>query len=264
MTGERFGRLVAIEVDHIDETNCACWLCRCDCGGKKIVRGIQLRLGVVNSCGCLLHQRARNFKDLAGKRFGRLLVIEPAGKDKGWRMLWRCNCACGKEIVIPGTYMVSGDTRSCGCLRREGTHRTHGMKGTPEYRAWKGMIQRCTNPKVEFYKDYGGRGIKVSSQWRHDFQSFFKFIGPRPSAKHSLDRFPDVNGNYEPGNVRWATQKQQMLNTRRNNVLTFRGETLPLGVWAERLGINYGTLQDRIRNHWSVERALTEPVKSPA
>ena len=132
---------------------------------------------------------------------------------------------------------------------------------TPEYTSWLGMRQRCRNPRNQDFPTYGGRGIRVCERW-DSFLTFLEDMGPKPSRKHELDRYPDKNGNYEPGNCRWATRTQNVRNTRFNRLITFNGETLCLAEWAERTGISAGLLQGRLtRLKWTVERALTTPTR---
>lgn len=121
------------------------------------------------------------------------------------------------------------------------------------------MIQRCTNPKNDRFASYGGRGITVCERWRRSFDAFATDVGARPSRQHTIDRIDNTKG-YEPGNVRWATAIQQQRNMRSNVQVTFRGETLLLVEWAERLKIKYTTLSLRLFRGWSVERALDEAV----
>lgn len=137
---------------------------------------------------------------------------------------------------------------------------THGLSKSREYGIWKAIRHRCENPKAAGYHRYGGRGICVCKRW-HNFTLFFADMGPRPSPKHSLDRYPDQNGNYEPGNCRWATRFEQQRNMRNNRLLTFNGETLCLSAWAERVGIHRTTLQYRMLLGWSAERVLTAPLR---
>ncbi|HEY9737554.1 MAG TPA: hypothetical protein V6D06_14770 [Trichocoleus sp.] len=122
------------------------------------------------------------------------------------------------------------------------------------------MKSRCHNPNNAAYDRYGGRGIVVCDRWRESFENFYADMGPRPSEQHSIDRINN-DGNYEPGNCRWATDKQQSRNTRRNRLLTYNGETLFLDEWAERLSISKHTLQTRLWRGWSVEEAFETPIR---
>jgi len=131
-----------------------------------------------------------------------------------------------------------------------------GGKMSPEYAAWSGIWSRCTNPNKSDYKNYGGRGISVSDRWK-SFEQFLVDVGERPSPQHSLDRYPDNDGNYEPGNVRWATRDQQARNKRTNRVVEFRGQEMVLMDAVKLAGVNYATARQRIEAGWSVDRALT-------
>ena len=174
--------------------------------------------------------------DLTGQRFGRLTVVERAGSAPAGRPLWNCRCACGGAVVVVGANLKNGNTRSCGCLRAEECGKTgartaaansragtekrvkHGharaVNRHPLYSTWNSMKDRCRNPRNPKYRLYGGRGIRVCSRWE-DFVAFLADMGTKPSPKHSIDRI-DNDGNYEPGNVRWATPHQQNRNRRRS------------------------------------------------
>lgn len=166
------------------------------------------------------------FQDLTGKTFGRWTVSRIA-ENRGNKSYWVCSCSCGTIKEVYSTHLRNGTSKSCGCLHREivvEMNFKHGGRGTPEYTAWKNMISRCYNPKKDRYKDWGGRGIMVCEEWRNDFSAFLRHIGKRPSSKHSVDRI-EVNGNYEPGNVRWATLEAQSHNQRlsKRNTTGVRG-----------------------------------------
>lgn len=159
--------------------------------------------------------------DLTGQRFGRLTVIERA-PSAGRHPRWLCECECGASIVAYGSNLKRGRTQSCGCLHREGAaammlaRRTHQRTRTPEWWTWQSMKQRCLNPNHAAYRHYGGRGILIHPAWIRSFEAFYAYVGDRPSPNHSLDRI-DNDGNYEPGNVRWATIVQQNNNSRNAN-----------------------------------------------
>lgn len=134
------------------------------------------------------------------------------------------------------------------------------MSSLPEYGVWQGMRSRCNNPKNKRYSQYGGRGIRVWPEWDASFPAFYSSIGPRPGPGYSLDRIDNSKG-YEPGNVRWATNKVQSRNKSTNHVIEFAGLSLTLAEWADRLSISSSLLRARLgRLGWSVEKALTAPV----
>ena len=156
--------------------------------------------------------------DLIGKHFGNLMVVEEKGSDKFRRALWNCLCSCGKYKTIATRELVSGAVISCGCKKNSTQFKMrHGKARTPEYKIWINMRSRCAGKCPEHTsKYYYKRGIKVCDEWdrSNGFESFISHVGWRPSNKHSLDRINN-NGNYEPGNVRWATRSEQAKNTRK-------------------------------------------------
>ena len=184
---------------------------------------------------------------------------QPNGK---FRRMVLCRCKCGTETVTQLHSLTSGHTTSCGCFGKT-TGRgnaTHGRCGTPVYRAWQDMIQRCYNPLRPRYVTYGARGITVCKRWRESFEAFLEDMGDTPSPRHSIDRIENDQG-YCKANCRWATKKQQSRNTSRNVVLTYQDKAMCVAEWAEEIGIPYATLYGRIVSGWTIKDALTKPVR---
>lgn len=221
LTGQRFGRLV-VAAQATGSFNRPHWLCHCDCGGTIVARGDNLKSRRNRSCGCMVHDSNAR-QGLAGRRFGRWKVLEQGPSSPTRIARWWCRCSCNTKALVNGSDLRRGKSRSCGCLVPEAlakSNRTHNHSKrnakTPEYTAWLGMKQRCYYTKHRAYAYYGGRGIRVCKRWLHSFEKFLADVGPRPSSRHSLDRYPNQNGNYQPSNVRWATKKQQQNNMRSN------------------------------------------------
>lgn len=199
--------------------------------------------------------------DLIGQRFGRMVVmsLSPIRATDG-KPQWLLRCDCGSDVHLATTRLRSMGQISCGCATHyKGKNTTHGLSKTPTYQAWGAMLDRCTNPKNARFNRYGGRGINVCERWR-SFENFIADMGEKPAGK-SLDRFPDTNGNYEPGNCRWATAVQQGRNRARTVYVEFRGERRPATEWAEILGFPRWTITCRLHQGWTPERALTQPLR---
>jgi hypothetical protein len=212
---------------------------------------------------------------LIDQPFGRLLVVGFTGRSRRpGEKLFACKCSCeGGWFIDASAYsLTSGNTTSCGCAHSDwvaaqnsasATH-GHAVGGvvTPEYRAWRAMLDRCYSVTNPAYKDYGGRGIRVYDPWRVDFQAFYDHVGPRTSPAHSLERLDNERG-YEPGNVVWATPTEQGRNLRTTEYYELDGERLTLGEWAERVGIPREALHQRISGFgWTLEEAITRPLGS--
>lgn len=177
--------------------------------------------------------------DITGMSFGRLTAIREVKQRKRWNRRWLFRCSCGKEIEADQSWVISGNTRSCGCLHRQMLldpqchYRKHGQsrttsrnfKGTSAYISWCSMNARCRNPKDPNWKNYGGRGITICPQWS-DFSVFLKDMGPRPRGT-TIDRI-DVNGNYEPGNCEWNVPIVQGSHIRANVYIEWKGRKICL------------------------------------
>jgi hypothetical protein len=195
---------------------------------------------------------------MIGQRFGRLIVIGEAERyvapktGKPSRR-WLCRCECGGQAVSTASKLRSGHTKSCGCLQAENRTK-HGHHGTGAYRTWDAMIQRCHNERHTKFYMYGARGITVCDRWRK-FENFLADMGERPDNA-SLDRI-DGAGNYEPGNCRWATRREQQRNMRSNHVVEFRGARRTVSEVAELTGVDRNRLYPLL-NHsgLSIEDAV--------
>lgn len=180
-----------------------------------------------------------NFINLAGERFGRWKVIERV-QHVAKRTHWRCVCDCGNFGIVDRNSLRSGSSTSCGCLFAEviqsGAAAKHRASQTREYSAWLAAKARCYNKAHVGYANYGGRGIRMAEVWLNDFPRFLKDMGRCPKG-FSLDRI-DVNGDYAPGNCRWADKLTQSRNTRQNHYLTGKGKTLTFCEWADELNIS--------------------------
>lgn len=229
---KKSGRLTVLGAGGALKNGVEIWRCRCDCGNELEVIKYQIASGSKESCGCLHRERCAEAsrkrvaslnipQDIKGMVFGRLTVVELDNVTLGVSY-WRCSCVCGNVKTVSKHSLLKGHTQSCGCLKRERISQRklkHGMSGrgshgpsSRTYRIWLAMRTRCNNPNIPNYHNYGGRGIKVCPEW-DDFCTFLRDMGECPPGK-SIDRFPDNDGNYEPGNCRWATAFEQRMNQR--------------------------------------------------
>jgi hypothetical protein len=195
-----------------------------------------------------------------GQQFGRLTVLV-IGKPVGtYRYTAVCRCECGSpNIAVRLDKLTAGHTRSCGCLHAE-TVTKHNCHNKPLYTVWSHMMSRCYNPRDKRFSRYGGRGIKVCTQW-HTPDIFILDMAPTHAPGLQIERI-DNNGNYMPENCRWATHTEQQRNRSNSVMITIAGETRSLPEWCEKFNAPYHRTRERIRAGWEPVRALTQGVSS--
>lgn len=166
--------------------------------------------------------RKRSFRqDISSQKFGKLTTIEFVGDSR-----WRCLCDCGEYAIVYTGNLKRGNTKSCGCVKRQESNRratTHGLSKTKAYKSWCSIKKRCTNPKDPAFKSYGGKGILLCDAWLNDPKAFCEYIGEPESKDHTIDRIDNSKG-YEPGNIRWASDIEQANNKTNNVKIEFQGQ----------------------------------------
>ena len=214
-------------------------------------------------------ESARDFdprvKDIRGKKFGRLTVVEYAGIDKRGNATWKCACDCGKECLAIATNIIRGVKQSCGCLRGENALKHGGArKGSHEdlYGIWKGIVARTTQPTSIDFTEYGGVGISISKEWL-EYEAFKADMGERPTLQHSIDRIKNELG-YSKENCRWATKKEQARNRTNTRFLEYKGIRKPIVQWEDELGLTRDVLVRRLKSGMTPEQAIEKPpTKKP-
>lgn len=198
--------------------------------------------------------------EIEGKKFGRLLAIkEIKSGSRKKKAIWLCKCDCGKETEVSKSQLLSGRTKSCGCLRKESTskmRKRHGLSKSRLYNIWLRMKQCCYNKSSHKFKIYGGRGIKICEEWKNSFENFYKWSIPSGYKQNlTIDRI-DVNGNYFPENCRWILSNEQNWNRRNTVYITINNEKMNLKQAEEKFGINHKKIYDRLQKGWCPERAI--------
>lgn len=196
---------------------------------------------------------SNNKYNMIGKKFGRLIVLKECNERSGNEKLYKCQCECGNITYVRGSPLRNGHTKSCGCLRKSVIH---GKSNDRLYNIYCNMVARCYDKKHISYLWYGYKGIKVYREWLDNRTTFFEWaINNGYKDNLTIDRI-DVNGNYEPNNCRWITNKEQQ-NNRTNNIrLTYNGKTQTISQWADELCINRKTISTRYYRGWSMKECL--------
>jgi hypothetical protein len=211
LAGQTHGLLTLNRRVSVDRLRRSIWEAQCACGKLTEVIGTRVTSGHVKSCGC---QAVNRPVDISGRVFGRLKALHPYGLASSRAISWLCLCTCGNVVVVSGSKLRYGSSKSCGCLSRDlasSLNRTHGMSGTPTYSTWLAMWARCTNPANAGWLNYGGRGIAVCARWRK-FENFLADMGIKPEGL-TLERKNNEKG-YNRSNCCWATWSEQNLNKR--------------------------------------------------
>lgn len=205
------------------------------------------------------------YMDLTGHRYGKLVVLEYVGRNTSNRPLWKCQCDCGKMHIASTLDLRNGDTISCGCHKAKclsNAMKKHGYSTERLYTKWKGIHQRCYNPKCQMYKYYGGKGVQMCEEWKTDYTKFREWAyanGFDENAKgydQTLDRI-DCDGNYEPSNCRWTDMTTQSRNRGFTRKVTYRGEYLHIFTLADKYHLSHDNLYRRIvEKHMSPEAAV--------
>lgn len=261
LTGQKYGKLKVLKEVEPKRFSCGrlerMWECECECGNIVIFSQPNIRSGNSRSCGC------SKIIDLTGQRFRKLTVIKKdvaIQKEKRKVYKWICQCDCGNTVSVLQHSLLSGGTRSCGCLvknKKYGEIGKHKLKDI-----WHNMIERCQNSNHKSFYAYGGRGIKVCPEWLDKNKGYMQFY--EWSFKNgykdglTLDRI-DVDGDYSPANCRWITNREQQRNKRNNHLLEYNGETRCISEWAEIYHLRSDTLRYRITHGWDIETALKTP-----
>lgn len=209
--------------------------------------------------------------DIVGKKFGRLTVLrfdhkEPSilknGTKNGFKYYYLCKCDCGNTAIVRRGELKT--TVSCGCYRKERAYETNFKEDKYTnlriYKIFQKMKQRCYNKNSTYYKNYGGRGIKICTEWLNNFQLFYDWaINNGYNDILTIDRI-NVNGNYEPSNCRWVDMKTQSNNKRNNHLIFYKGNNYTLSEISKIVGIKQSTIRARLKKGWSVEKALTPQI----
>jgi hypothetical protein len=255
LTGQRFGSLTVIERVGTKWKSCALWKCKCDCGNEIEVISADLNRRKYKTCGkCSFSKSSVEVGDI----FGRWTVVSINETLAGDRKYCTCLCSCGTERTVQALNLLRGKSKSCGCLQKEMVRDrsiTHGMHKTTIYKRWRSMLQRCNNPNHGSYKNYGGRGIKVCTEW-YSFEVFYEWATQNGYSDGLTIERIDVNGNYEPINVKFISAFAQHSNRRDNVKLEYQGEINIMEEWGRILNIPASTIQNWHRDGISMEEGI--------
>lgn len=246
LAGQRFGKWTVLQ-----ELQGTCkstgkpirlFQCQCDCGRLQ-THATHTLVHVTRNCPNCRGPSPKRIDLKPGDIYGRLTLVREVTKDRTKSRRWACLCECGNEVIVQISNLRNGHTTSCGCRTIERIT-LHGLAHAPIYKVWSAIMERVYNSKSKHYKNYGGRGIRVSESW-HIFENFFADMGHCPGPKYSLDRI-DNDGDYSRENCRWATRKEQNRNKRDNvKIMTDEG-VVNLIDYCESNNLHIGSTRSRI------------------
>lgn len=263
LTDKKYGKLTVIKrVENKGEMTM--WLCKCSCDEQSeiIVSGGHLKSGHTKSCGCLIS----DYEDLTKRVYGKWKVIERTSR-KGEKAKWLCECQCQNKTRrdVLESSLKNGASQSCGCVLAS----INGDSKSRLYGIYSSMKMRCYNINDIAYPHYGGRGIKICDEWLNNFMNFKKWSYQNGYKEH-LDKYGEdnttidrinVNGNYEPDNCRWTDMMTQCNNRRNCKYIKINGITKTIKEWSNDSGINYNTIDKRIKLGWKNEDLLKPPIR---
>lgn len=193
-----------------------------------------------------------------GDKYNNWTLVEFAHKDKYRNLYWFCRCDCGTAKISQVSKIVSGSTKSCGCLQKKAMT-THGDTNTRTFESWNSMKQRCLNEKCKDYPSYGGRGVKVHKPWIHDYSQFKSDMGERP-LKTSIDRI-DVNGSYTPENCQWSTRSEQQRNKTNTKRFDWQGKNYTVSELGDMYSLTNKQIMHRLGAGWDLKKTLSTPIR---
>lgn len=258
--GEKWNSWTVIEEVGYSKSGHLKVIAKCDCGTIREVYYSKLKYGTSKSCGKCNHIEVKK-----GDKYGRWNVIGDESVIRFKNKHWLCKCECGTEKFVNEYKLIHGLSISCGCYSRESVSKrmkVHGISHTKIYSEWQHMRRRCL-PNAECKKNYYDRDIKVCEEWQNDFEAFYDYVSKLEhygEKEYSLDRINN-DKNYEPGNVRWASCKEQSRNKTNTIHVNYKGIDWILCELLEKKNLPYQTIRRRIKNGWSIEKAIDTPIK---
>lgn len=272
--GKVFNHLTIIDFTRYKKDSVMC-LAQCECGKEKEILFVSVTSGNTKSCGCMRKgERKRISREESerslmetltakylNKSFNYITVVSFLGYGKGHHVRCIGQCVCGEKKEYDFYSLLKNKPKSCGCRRKEFSHRTHGLTASPIFKIWPGIKQRCYNNKAANFYLYGGRGIEMCDAWRYNFIDFYNWcISKKWEVGLQIDRFPDKMGNYTPENCRCATPRVNSNNKTNNRVVCVDGELLNLSEACKIYSVPFSTARNRLDRGWTDQDTFTKAI----